>query len=132
MVFELVKLRVFRDEHLDADPRHETSSSRSAATQRQSEVNSTVVGWDDHERLHASGSATTRPSRSTSKSAAATTATSSSAASWSRSCTTIRRSSSRRTVAAGKRADLLFEIVRTQGHNAKQNNVTLETAEVKP
>jgi len=33
-------------------------------------------------------------------------------------------------VAAGKRADLLFEIVRKQGTSAKQNNVTLETAAV--
>ena len=32
----------------------------------------------------------------------------------------------------GKKADLLFEIVRHQGHNAKQNNVTLEAAEIKP
>jgi hypothetical protein len=35
-------------------------------------------------------------------------------------------------VAAGKRADLLFEIIRKQGTSAKQNNVTLESAEVKP
>jgi len=35
-------------------------------------------------------------------------------------------------VAAGKRSDLLFEIVRKQGTSAKQNNVTLEKAEVKP
>ena len=35
-------------------------------------------------------------------------------------------------IPAGKRADLLFEIVRKQGTNAKQNNVTLETAAVKP
>jgi hypothetical protein len=35
-------------------------------------------------------------------------------------------------VAAGKRSDLLFEIVRKQGTSAKQNNVTLESAEVKP
>jgi hypothetical protein len=34
-------------------------------------------------------------------------------------------------VAAGKRSDLLFEIVRLQGTSAKQNNVTLESAEVK-
>ena len=33
-------------------------------------------------------------------------------------------------VDAGKRIDLLFEIVRRQGHNAKQNNVTLEDAQV--
>jgi hypothetical protein len=35
-------------------------------------------------------------------------------------------------VPAGKRSDLLFEIIRKQGTSAKQNNVTLETAEVKP
>jgi len=34
------------------------------------------------------------------------------------------------TVPAGKRADLLQEIVRHQGRNAKQNNVTLEPADV--
>jgi hypothetical protein len=34
-------------------------------------------------------------------------------------------------VAAGERADLLFEIVRHQGYAAKQNHVVLETAEVK-
>ena len=36
------------------------------------------------------------------------------------------------TVPAGKKADLLFEIVRKQGTSAKQNNITLEKAEVKP
>ncbi|MGI8977791.1 MAG: hypothetical protein ACR2FY_01055 [Pirellulaceae bacterium] len=36
------------------------------------------------------------------------------------------------TVAAGKKADLLFELVRKQGTSAKQNNITLEKAEVKP
>ena len=36
------------------------------------------------------------------------------------------------TVPAGKRVDLLQEIVRHQGRNAKQNNVTLETGEVRP
>jgi hypothetical protein len=36
------------------------------------------------------------------------------------------------TVPAGKKADLLFEIVRKQGISAKQNNITLEKAEVKP
>ncbi len=33
---------------------------------------------------------------------------------------------------AGKKADLLFEVVRHQAHNAKQNNVTLEEAEIRP
>jgi len=34
-------------------------------------------------------------------------------------------------VAAGQKKDLLYETVRSQGRNAKQNNVTLEEAEVK-
>lgn len=33
---------------------------------------------------------------------------------------------------AGKRIDLLFETVRRQGHNAKQNNVTLEDGQPNP
>jgi hypothetical protein len=33
-------------------------------------------------------------------------------------------------VAAGKRADLLFEVIRKQGTSAKQNNVTLESAAI--
>jgi hypothetical protein len=36
------------------------------------------------------------------------------------------------TVAAGKRVDLLQEVVRHQGRNAKQNNVTLGAAEIHP
>ena len=35
-------------------------------------------------------------------------------------------------IPAGKRADLLFEIIRKQGTSAKQNNVTLQAGEVKP
>jgi len=35
-------------------------------------------------------------------------------------------------IAPGQRADLLFEIIRKQGTSAKQNNVTLQSAEVKP
>jgi hypothetical protein len=38
----------------------------------------------------------------------------------------------RTAVAAGKKTDLFFEIVRKQGTSAKQNNITLEKAEVKP
>jgi len=34
-------------------------------------------------------------------------------------------------VDAGKKADLIFETVTRQGHNAKQNSVTLEAAVVK-
>ncbi|HZZ28783.1 MAG TPA: hypothetical protein VFE46_12340, partial [Pirellulales bacterium] len=35
-------------------------------------------------------------------------------------------------VATGEKADLLFELVQHQGYNAKQQNVTLEQAEIKP
>jgi hypothetical protein len=35
-------------------------------------------------------------------------------------------------IPAGQRKDLLFEIIRKQGTNAKQNNVTLQAAAVKP
>jgi len=35
-------------------------------------------------------------------------------------------------VAAGKTTDLFFEVVRHQGRNAKQNNITLENAGIKP
>ncbi len=36
------------------------------------------------------------------------------------------------TVQPGRRTDLLYEIVQHQGHNAKQNNVTIERAPAKP
>jgi hypothetical protein len=36
------------------------------------------------------------------------------------------------TVPAGKRVDLMQEVIRHQGRNAKQNNVTLEAADVRP
>jgi hypothetical protein len=36
------------------------------------------------------------------------------------------------TVQPGQRSDLLYEIVQRQGHNAKQNNVTIQRAAVEP
>ena len=36
------------------------------------------------------------------------------------------------TVKPGQRSDLLYEIVQRQGHNARQNNVTIERAAVEP
>ena len=36
------------------------------------------------------------------------------------------------TVAAGKRVDLLFEVIRLQGTSAKQNNITLQDGKVAP
>ena len=34
-------------------------------------------------------------------------------------------------VTPGAKKDLLYEVIQHQGHNAKQNNISLETAEVK-
>ncbi|MFO0885884.1 MAG: hypothetical protein U0894_17145 [Pirellulales bacterium] len=34
------------------------------------------------------------------------------------------------TVPAGKRGELKYEVIRSQGSNAKQNNVTLQNGEV--
>ena len=36
------------------------------------------------------------------------------------------------TVPSGARRDLLYEVVLHQGRNAKQNNITLEAAEIAP
>ena len=131
VIFELIKLRAVPQRHLAADPRHQ----RIPQDRRR-------CGDEDRERLASpagtttrstpSGSATTPASRSTSKSAARFPGTSSSAASWSRSCTTIRpwNSPPRSPPASGPTC--LFELVRKQGTSAKQNNVTLEEAEIKP
>jgi len=35
-------------------------------------------------------------------------------------------------VKSGEKAELLYEIIQRQGHNATQNNVTVERAAVKP
>jgi hypothetical protein len=36
------------------------------------------------------------------------------------------------TVDAGKKTDLLFEVLSHEGRNSKQNNVTLEDAQIQP
>ena len=118
-------------QHLDADQRHERVPSKSATTAIEIEVNSTVVGWDDHS-LFRQRIRNYTASRSTWKSAAASPATSSSAASSNRRCTITRRSQFTTQVAPGAKKDLLYEIVQHQGRNAKQNNVTLEAAAVTP
>ena len=48
VVFELDQAAGFARRHLDADQRHERRSKESAPMTWSCEVNSTVVGWDDH------------------------------------------------------------------------------------
>ena len=129
VIFELIKLKTWRDTiwmHIDG-----TELFRQVGGGIDIVVNSSVVGWDEHEIY------TQRIRNYTAKTIDVE----------------IRRSFPGhvvfrsqlnptlydfQTVQFGKavepreKANLLFEIVRHQGRNAKQNNVTLEQAEVKP
>ena len=98
----------------------------------QIEVNSSVVGWDDQVAVSASGCATTRPSRSTWRFGGPFPATSSSAASWRPRTHDYQTVEYTATVKPGEKADLLYEVIQHQGRNAKQNNVTIERAAIKP
>jgi hypothetical protein len=129
VIFELIKLKTWRDTiwmHIDG-----TELFRQVGGGIDIVVNSSVAGWDEHEIY------TQRIRNYTAKTIDVE----------------IRRSFPGhvvfrsqlnptlydfQTVQFGKavepreKANLLFEIVRHQGRNAKQNNVTLEQAEVKP
>jgi hypothetical protein len=130
VIFELVKLRAFRDELWMQI--HGTSEFRKVGGDGVMKIeNASVAGWDDHEVF------SQRIRNYTGKLIEVE----------------VRRSfpghvlfksqlepklHDYQTVEflaklePGKRADLLFEIVRKQGSSAKQNNVTLVSAEVKP
>jgi hypothetical protein len=129
VVFELTKLRASRDDiWMQINGKNEFHSvGRDAA---ELEVNSTVVGWNDHNTFRQQiRNYTAKPIN-----------------------VEIRRSFDGHndfrgrlepklhdfqtvefstSVAAGAKKDLLYEVVRHQGRNAKQNNVTLEMADVK-
>lgn len=128
VIFELVKQRSYRDSLWMQI--HGTDTFRQVDSEStQSEVNSSVVGWDDH------GIYSQRIRNYTDKPIDVE----------------IRRSYDGHTVfrsqldpklydyqtvqlhaevPAGARHDLPFEVVQHQGHNAKQTNVTLETAAI--
>ena len=128
VIFELVKLRVFRDElWLQL---HGTSDFRKIGGDEVRKVeNASLAGWDDHEiftqriRNYTSKEIDveirrTFPGHITFKSQLKSTLHDYQTVEW------------RAAVPAGKRADMLFEIVRKQGISAKQNRVILETAEI--
>jgi hypothetical protein len=129
VIFELVKLRVFRDElWLQI---HGTSDFRKIGGDEVRKVeNASLAGWDDHEVY------SQRIRNYTGKEIEVE----------------VRRTFPGHVIfksqlepklhdyqtvefltrlAPGKRADLLFEVIRKQGTSAKQNNVTLQAAEVK-
>lgn len=129
VVFTLAKLRASRD-NLWMQINGTNKFQQVGADTIETEVNSTVVGWDDHSIFRQQiRNYTAKPIN-----------------------VEIRRSFDGHIVfrsqleptqhdyqtaqfaaqiAPGVKKDLIYEIVQHQGRNAKQNNVTLETAEVK-
>ncbi len=129
VIFELVKLRTFRDElWLQI---HGTSEFRKVGGDMViKQENATAAGWDDHEVFaqrirNYSGKEIevevrrTLPGHVVFKSQLEP------------KLHDYQTPEFLTRLAAGKRADLLFEVIRKQGTNAKQNNVALVTGEVK-
>jgi hypothetical protein len=130
VIHELIKLRTFRTD-LILQINGTSEFRKIGGDGAFKEENATLVGWDDHEILterfrNYSGKAIhvevrrTTPGHIIFKS------------SLEPKLHDYQTVELHNTVAAGKKVDLLFEIVRKQGTSAKQNNTTLEKAEVKP
>jgi len=130
VIFELIKLRAFRDElWLQI---HGTSDFRKVGGDGVMRIeNAMLAGWDDHEiftqriRNYTNKPIEveirrTLPGHVVFKSQLEPTL---------HDYQTVQFLTR---VQPARRADLLFEVVRKQGINAKQNNVTLQTAEIKP
>ena len=129
VIFELIKLRASRDDiwmHING-----TDIFRRVDGAVQIEVNSAVVGWDEHgvytQRIRNYTAKPidleirrTFPGHNVFRSQLKPTL---------HDFQTVQFTA---TVEPAKKADLLFEIVRKQGRNSKQNNVTLEQIEIKP
>jgi hypothetical protein len=130
VIFELIKLRVFRSE-LWLQVRGQRMLRKVGGDGVMAVENASLVGWDDHEIY------TQRIRNYTAKEIDVE----------------IRRAfpghvvfksqleptlhdyqtvEIKTRVPTGKRGDLIFEVVRRQGTSAKQNNVTLEDADVQP
>jgi hypothetical protein len=127
--FELVKRRAFRDE-IWMQLNGANVFRRVGQPGVQIDVNSTVAGWDDHEVY------SQRIRNYTPKAVEVEVRRSFPGHVVFRSQLNPKMHDYQTpeftaTVDAGKKADLLFEILRHQGHNAKQDNVTLENAAVK-
>jgi hypothetical protein len=130
VIFELIKLRSFRDELFLQI--HGTSEFRKVGGDEIiKQENASVAGWDDHEIFtqrirNYTGQdievevRRTLPGHVLFKSQLEPTL---------HDYQTVQFLAK---LAAGKKADLLFEVVRKQGTSAKQNNITLVPAEVKP
>jgi hypothetical protein len=128
VIFELIKLRASRDAvwlQINGVNRY-MQVDRDATV---NEVNASVVGWDDHAVY------TQRIRNYTSREIDVEIRRSFDGHVTFRSQLEPKLHDYRTVefstrVAAGGRADLLFEVVQRQGYNAKQNNVTLEAVEI--
>jgi hypothetical protein len=130
VIFELIKLRTSRDEFWmqlnGADV-----FTRVGQGGVQIDVKSSVAGWDDHE-IYAQRirNYTAKPIEvEIRRSFPGHVVFKSQLKPTSFDFQTAQFTAS---VEAGKKSDLLFEIVRHQGRNAKQANVILEEGEIKP
>ncbi|MDB5320796.1 MAG: hypothetical protein JWN40_2427 [Phycisphaerales bacterium] len=130
VIFELIKLRASRDEiwmHVDGVDVYRRVGQPGV----QVEVNSSVAGWDDHELY------TQRVRNYTAKPIEVEVRRAfpghvvfrSQLKATAHDYQTVQFTA---TVEPGKKSDLLFEILRHEGRNSKQNNVTIEETEVKP
>jgi hypothetical protein len=130
VIFELIKVKAFRDNiwmrvnGADLYARVDDGAAKI-------EINSAVAGWDEHDIF-------TQRIRNYSpkpidveirRSFEGDNIFRSSLSPVLHDYRTVQFSTS---VDAGKKAELYFELLSHQGHNAKQSNVTLETKEVKP
>jgi hypothetical protein len=130
VIFELIKLKASRDDiwmQINGADLFQRIGDGAA----QIDVNSSVVGWDEHELF------TQRIRNYTSKPIDVEIRRSFDGHEVFRSALNpvlhdYRTVQFATTVAPAQKANLLFESITHTGRNAKQNNVTLETADIKP
>jgi hypothetical protein len=130
VIFDLIKLRTSRDE-IWMKQNGADVLLRVGQPGVQVEVNSSVAGWDDHEVY------TQRVRNYTAKPIEVEVRRTFPGHVLFRSALKptlfdFQKPQFSATIDAGKKSDLLFEIIRHQGQNAKQNNVTLEAAKIAP
>jgi hypothetical protein len=130
VIFELVKLRTDRDD-LWMQIHGADIFRRVDEPGVQIEVNSSVAGWDDHtifaQRVR---NYTKKPiDLEVRRTFAGHVIFRSELAAKNHDFQTVQYSAA---VKPGEKAELLYEIVQRQGHNAKQGNVTIQRAAVKP
>jgi hypothetical protein len=130
VIFDLVKLRTWRDD-LWMQLNGANIFNRVDEPGVQIDVNSSVAGWDDHtlfcQRVR---NYTKKPiDLEIRRSFGGDVVFRSELPAKNHDFQTVQYTAA---VKPGEKAELMYEIVQRQGHNAKQNNVTIERAAVKP